>query len=47
LGGVGYALQPVVERELLECRELRQDYMRGGPVEVSRTRYTFAAYGFG
>ncbi len=33
-------------RELLERGELRQGYIRG-PVEVSRTRYTFDDYGFG
>ena len=32
LSWVGYALQPGVERELLERGELRQDYIRGGPV---------------
>ncbi len=46
--GLGcYALQPGVERELLARGELRQDYIRGGPVEGSRTGYTFDDYGFG
>ncbi len=42
-----YALQLGVERELLERWELRKDYIHGGPVEVSRTRYTFDGYVFG
>jgi len=40
-------LQPGVERELLARGEIRQDYIRGGPVEIGRTSYTFDDYGFG
>ncbi len=47
LDWVDYALQLVVERELLDQGELHQDYIRGGPAEVSWTRYTFDDYGFG
>ena len=43
----GCAPQVSVERKFLGRGELRQDYIRGDPVEVSRTRYTFDDYGFG